>query len=44
MSESSEREPNTTPALSSHGSLDDLTHGAGTNAIEKASSPDRFTQ
>ena len=37
---SSERQPYTTPELTRHGSLDELTHGAGSKQIEKGSAPE----
>ena len=40
MADLSERQPYTTPELTRHGSLDELTHGAGNKAVEKASEPD----
>ena len=33
------REPYTTPELTRHGSLDELTHGSGTKEVEKGSVP-----
>ena len=35
-----EREPYTTPQLIRHGSLEELTQGAGSKQVEKESSPD----
>jgi hypothetical protein len=38
-----QREAYTTPELTRHGSLDELTQGAGIKEIEKSSLPDLFT-